>query len=110
MQTLLYFLLFGALFFLMMRIGCGRHVMGHGGRIHGGPGGDDRSVARHPPDEIKGPVCGMTVKTAEAKSSVYEGRPYFFCSPAGRDTFEPSPAHYATAAPAVAHKEHRHDC
>ena len=114
MQTLLYFLLFGALFFVMMRFGCGAHVMGHGhgGHRHGGSSshGDDASGASLPPDEAKDPVCGMTVKTAGAKSSVYQGRSYFFCSSACRDKFEASPAQYATAAPAVAHKEHRHGC
>jgi hypothetical protein len=30
MQSLLYFLLSAGLFFVMMRFGCGAHVMGHG--------------------------------------------------------------------------------
>lgn len=32
MRTLVYFLTWGALIFLMMRFGCGAHVMGHGQR------------------------------------------------------------------------------
>lgn len=35
MPTYLYFLLWGAFFFVMMRFGCGAHIMGHGHR-HGG--------------------------------------------------------------------------
>lgn len=33
METLLYFILWGGLLFLLMRFGCGAHMMGHG---HGG--------------------------------------------------------------------------
>ena len=37
MPTYLYFLLWGAFFFMMMRFGCGAHIMGHGhGHRHGG--------------------------------------------------------------------------
>ena len=35
MPTYLYFLLWGALFFVLMRFGCGVHIMG-GGHRHGG--------------------------------------------------------------------------
>ena len=36
MPTYLYFLLWGAFFFMMMRFGCGAHIMGHGhGHRHG---------------------------------------------------------------------------
>lgn len=30
MQTRMYFLIWGAFIFVMMRFGCGAHVMGHG--------------------------------------------------------------------------------
>ena len=30
MPTYLYFLLWGAFFFIIMRFGCGAHIMGHG--------------------------------------------------------------------------------
>ena len=37
MPTYLYFLLWGVFFFLMMRFGCGAHIMGHGyGHRRGG--------------------------------------------------------------------------
>ena len=35
MPTYLNFLLWGALFFVMMRFGCGAHIMGHGHRRGG---------------------------------------------------------------------------
>lgn len=44
MPTYLYFLLWGAFFFMMMRFGCGAHIMGHGhGHRHGGNKPDDAS-------------------------------------------------------------------
>ena len=44
MPTYLYFLLWGAFFFVMMRFGCGAHIMGHGhGHRHGGNKPDDVS-------------------------------------------------------------------
>ena len=30
MSTLVYFLIWGGFFFVMMRFGCGAHIMGHG--------------------------------------------------------------------------------
>ena len=42
MPTYLYFLLWGAFFFMMMRFGCGAHIMGHGhGHRHDGNKPDD---------------------------------------------------------------------
>lgn len=46
MQTLAYFLIWGAFIFLMMRFGCGAHVMGHGhGRRNNSGEPDDRGMA-----------------------------------------------------------------
>lgn len=115
METLLYFLLFAGLFALMMRFGCGAHVMGHG--RHGGrsrAGGTARPLGG---DDLRGsaaemavdPVCGMTVKTAEARTALHQGRAYYFCSPTCRDKFEASPATYtADAAPTPEPMDHRH--
>ena len=55
-------LLFAALFYFMMRFGCGAHMVhGHGGGRgehsgHGGHGGHERGPA------ARDPVCGMDVK------------------------------------------------
>lgn len=88
-------LFWGALFFVMMRYGCGKHTMGghgHGGR-HGGSDGK------------KDPVCGMAVEPGKAAgASVHAGKTYYFCSTSCRDKFEQEPAKYA-AAPAL--DEHR---
>lgn len=97
MESLIYFLLIAALFVFMMRFGCGAHVMGHGHR-HGRSGGAERGPgdARwNEPARDKDPVCGMMVETASAKSGLYQGRPYYFCSTDCRDKFEASPFQYA---------------
>ena len=95
MQSLIYFLVIAGLFLFMMRFGCGAHVMGHGHR-HGGSGHSGHDSQKDPPAGATDPVCGMTVETASAKSSLYQGRAYYFCSPACRDKFEASPQAYAT--------------
>ncbi len=42
------------------------------------------------------PVCGMTVdEQTAAGMSVYQGQPYYFCSPACRRAFEADPTAYA---------------
>lgn len=89
MEALIYFLLIAALFAVMMRFGCGAHVLGHRGKL--GSGDQSRLV---PPNKDKDPVCGMTVETAKAKTSVFAGRIYHFCSTSCRDKFEASPASY----------------
>lgn len=120
MQTALYFLLFGALIFLMMRFGCGAHVMGHGGhgRHSHGRSDSDAGSAQHgtqaddrAPEQATDPVCGMTVKTAAAKSSVVGGRAYYFCSDDCRDKFEAATDQYVKGVAASRErKEHRHGC
>ncbi|MBI4205488.1 MAG: YHS domain-containing protein [Betaproteobacteria bacterium] len=94
MKSLLWILLWGGLFFLMMRYGCGAHMMGghgHGGG-HGNPGPGTGS-------ENKDPVCGMTVNSQNAAAaSVHGGRTYYFCSTSCRDQFEQAPDKYIGAS------------
>ncbi len=94
MSALLYFALWAGLFFLMMRFGCGTHVMGHG---HGHRG-HDRAQWTPPATDVD-PVCRMSVRTDGAKSSVYRGRVYYFCSAEHRDAFEAEPARYVGGEP-----------
>ena len=88
MSALLYFLLWGAFFFVMMRFGCGAHVMGHG---HGHAG--MAAVAAVPagvqpvPAKAIDPVCGMNINTAGARTTVHEGSVYYFCSQSCREKF-----------------------
>ena len=92
-------LLWGGVFFVMMRYGCGRHMMGgHGGRGNAAPGGS-----------VKDPVCGMTVDPKNAAAAaVRGGSTYYFCSTSCRDKFEQTPDKYAGAAPQGGHQHEAH--
>ncbi len=96
METLLYFLLWGVFIFLMMRFGCGAHVMGHGqGRKAGGGGADsDKGLRWIAPKSDIDPVCGQTVSTDKAKPSVFNGNVHYFCSRECREIFEAAPEDY----------------
>ena len=102
MQPWVYFLIVGALFFLMMRGGCGSHVMGHG--HHHERDGDRRlgstgSVPVSEPAQVRDPVCGMTIERATAKTCAHRGTIYYFCSDQCRSKFEAAPESF-TASPA----------
>jgi YHS domain-containing protein len=100
--NVLYYLAMAGLFFAMMRFGCGAHVMGHG-HHHG-------NASSLPPDKSVDPVCGMTVPTATAKSSILGGIAYYFCSQDCREKFESAPTAYAKANGAPIRHEHHHGC
>ncbi len=111
MGTLLYFAVLAGLFFLMMRFGCGSHVMGHGHDEHDAgarAGGADRRLWAPPETDID-PVCHTSVRTETAKSSVYHGSIYYFCSAEHRDAFEADPERYLGSRPAETRQlEHHH--
>jgi YHS domain-containing protein len=98
MEGLLWLLVFGALFYFMMRYGCGAHMVhGHGGH---GAGMAHGSHAGHAAQSgtaatVKDPVCGMEVAPGAGFSRVYEGREYRFCSQQCLDRFNAEPVRYA---------------
>lgn len=97
MDALLYFLLWAGLIFLMLRFGCGAHVMGHrGGRksTSDADAGGQMDLRWIPPEKDSDPVCGRMVNTDEARPSVHDGNVYYFCSRECRDTFEAAPDAY----------------
>lgn len=113
METILSVMFWGGMFFLMMKFGCGSHMFGHGskhkkesaGGGHGGGCGkgttkhvpasvDSQSLRWEAPEKDSDPVCGETVSTAAAKSSVHGGLVYYFCSHQCREAFEARPGHY----------------
>lgn len=114
MGTLLWFAIWAGLFFLMMRFGCGSHVMGHGHSHHGGEdaskSGEQDSMRWVAPKTDIDPVCRKTVNTDTAKSAVYAGKVYYFCSNEDRDRFEAAPERYvgAEANRAPTQMEHSH--
>lgn len=98
MEALLYFAVWAGLIFLMMRFGCGAHIMGHGkgnrpAQTKPEEAGDPE-VRWVPPKEDIDPVCGKTVVTGKAKSSVDAGKVYYFCSRECREAFEAAPDLY----------------
>jgi len=114
MGSLIYFALWAGLFFLMMRFGCGAHIMGHRHRHHGS---DDKHAPRNsermrwvPPETDVDPVCRKSVRTDQGKSSVYDGMVYYFCSRECRERFEDAPQLFAgpTANPQPNQKDQVH--
>lgn len=98
MEALPYFVFWGALIFLMMRFGCGAHVMGHGhnhrkSKTNASPDHADK-VRWTPPVKDIDPVCEKEISTKLAKPSVYAGRVYYFCSRECREVFEAAPHLY----------------
>ncbi len=91
MEGLLSLLLFGGLFLLMMRFGCGAHVM-HGGHGHGHSGKADGEDTDH-----VDPICGMSVDPNTGYGKMHQGRLFRFCPMTCLDKFEADPAPYATA-------------
>lgn len=106
-QNILYFLFWAVLFVVMMRFGCGAHVMGHRHR-DAGPTGTGLGAGWTPPTKATDPVCGMTVDTAGAKSAVHAGRVYFFCSQDCWDKFERNPTAYGKASDIPSHQAEAH--
>lgn len=83
MEGLLSFLVFGGLFFLMMRYGCGAHM------VHGHGGHHNDKEAKH-----IDPVCGMEVAADQGYGKMHEGTLYRFCSRNCLDKFEAAPGQY----------------
>jgi Uncharacterized conserved protein len=107
--NVLYFLVWAGLIFFMMRFGCGAHVMGHGHQHGSSSSGGGGGWA--PPDHAIDPVCGKTVDTATAKSTLYGGHAYYFCSADCRTKFEAAPVSYnASPSASPKHEEHHHGC
>ena len=92
MSGFLWFVIWGAAIFLMMRFGCGAHVMGHDEDPK--DTGDREKSVWVPPETDTDPVCGKTIKTADAKPSVFDGHVYYFCSRDCRERFEAAPDLY----------------
>jgi YHS domain-containing protein len=109
-QAVLYFLLWAGLFAVMMRYGCGAHVMGHGRNRRkqadqNSPGGE---TGWSPPEQVVDPVCGKSIRASEAKSAMYYGRACYFCSPSCREKFEAAPATYANSESGIPLREEEH--
>ena len=79
-------LLFAAFFYLMMRFGCGAHMIhGHGDGHSHGAGKDQKYID---------PVCDMEVDTEQGYGKMYQGMLYRFCSKSCLDKFDADPERY----------------
>ena len=87
MDRLLSLLLFAGLFYLMMRFGCGAHMI-HGS--HGSKGNGDSEQGSE-----KDPVCGMPVESGQGYSKRFEGKVLRFCSKQCLDKVDAEPRRYA---------------
>lgn len=85
MDGLLWFVVIGAAFYLIMRAGCGAQTV-HG---HAGRGADVEAVD---------PVCGMPVEPDKGYAKAYQGVIYRFCSRSCLDKFDDNPARYLNSA------------
>lgn len=116
MESILWFLIVGVVFFVMMRHGCGGHSGGRGGHggggCHGGHGGQgghsgheghegheavrEGSAVTDGHVTVKDPVCDMEIAPGQAFSMVRKGgRQHYFCSEACAEKFNADPDRYA---------------
>jgi len=86
MDGLFSLLLFAVFFYVMMRFGCGAHMV-HGG--HGGHGSHTTSGG-----DNTDPVCGMQVPADSGYAKVHLGKQYRFCSRNCLDKFDADPQQY----------------
>ncbi len=102
MEALIYFIFWAGFIFLMMRFGCGAHIMGHGPGKNSSknePGNlNAQEFSWVPPETDIDPVCKKSIATKDAKSSVYGGSVYYFCSRDCREVFEAAPDLYVGTA------------
>ncbi len=77
-------LLFAAFIYLMMRFGCGAHMVhGHGRHAHGSS-----------TEKYIDPVCDMEVDTEQGYGKMHQGTLYRFCSKNCLDKFDADPERY----------------
>ena len=89
MDGLLWLIVFGVLFFVMVRYGCGTHIArgGHGDGGHGGTGSAQGGG--------KDQECGMNVLADKGYSMAWSGATYRFCSRSCLEKFEADPKAFA---------------
>ncbi len=83
MEGFVSFLLFAGFFYLMMRFGCGAHMM------HGHHGASSENSSKH-----IDPVCGKKTPPNEGYGKMHDGNLYRFCSRECLDAFDREPERY----------------
>jgi len=87
MDGLVSLLIFAGLFYVMMRFGCGAHMV-HG---HGKNDKHNKTIENKDID----PVCGMKVETTQGYGKMHKEKLYRFCSRDCLDKFELEPEKYS---------------
>ena len=96
MDGLLSFLLFAGFFYLMMRFGCGAHMIHGHGRKHG-------NSKDH---ETIDPVCNRVLSDHQGYGKMHHGDLYRFCSRECLDRFEAHPDQFVSKQLEVKHDSH----
>ncbi len=94
MENLIYFGVWAAVIFFMMRFGCGAHIMGGHSHVSRTNENESEPLRWEAPEQDKDPVCGKMIRTRTAKSSVHNGSVFYFCSRECREIFEAAPDLY----------------
>ncbi len=90
MDAFITLLVFAVFFYVMMRFGCGAHLI-HGDQCH-----HDKKDVNHKEANNIDPICGKTVKSDEGYSLMYQHYLQRFCSRRCLDTFEANPGKYTS--------------
>jgi YHS domain-containing protein len=108
LKTILWWLVFGGVFFWMMRRGgCGMMAHDHGQR-RAPDEGDDRRL-RSSSGKPVDPVCGMEVEPARAiDTRLVSGHTFFFCSQKCLETFDRNPSAYTRGPREEGSHGHQH--
>lgn len=98
MEMILTIAVWAGLFFLMMRLGFGAHMMKNNSKNGQSPGSQANANTPEPgwmpPEKNIDPVCQKTIATRLAKTCVHAGKIYYFCSRDCREIFEAAPELY----------------
>ncbi len=113
MESLIYGLFWAGIVFLLLRFGQGAHAIGNGHGQHGTPAeGSERNPKQlgwTAPKTALDPVCGKTVQTSAAKSSINDGAVHYSCSRECRERFEVGPNFYLGQTPKAPAEAMSHD-
>jgi len=113
MELILTIAVWAGLFFLMMRLGCGAHIIKSNSKGGQSPAlranANTPELAWMPLEKNIDPVCQKKIATRLAKTSVHAGKVYYFCSRDCREIFEAAPELYiATGDTTKKTLEHAH--
>ncbi len=113
MELILTIAVWAGLFFLIMRLGSGAHIMRGNTKNRQSQASQANAntpeLAWMPAEKNIDPVCQKTISTRLAKTCVHAGKVYYFCSRDCREIFEAAPELYiATGDTTKKPLEHAH--